>query len=301
MSKATIPQLELLEGGHLACQGCGAALAMRLLLKGLGRDTVLVIPACCWAVIPGAMPGTCLDVPTVFCSFESAAAVASGVKAGLRARGLDHVNVVAFAGDGGTADIGLQALSGAAERNDDILYVCYDNEAYMNTGIQRSGSTPPGTWTNTTQGSLRKTTAKKDVPAILAAHGIPYVATANPAFPEDFVAKAQKAARLKGTRYLQVLADCPTGWKHDPSQGIAVGRLATLANVWPLYEIENGELRLTKVPQTPARVESYVRAQGRFHDLAPADVAAFQDAVDAKWRDLRARSRQSVTLKPTLA
>ncbi|MBI4392947.1 MAG: pyruvate synthase subunit beta [Euryarchaeota archaeon] len=286
----TLPPTELVEPGHVACQGCGAALSMRLLLKGLGPNAMLVVPACCWAVIPGSMPGTCLGVPTVFSPFEATAAMASGVKAALRRRGREDVHVVGFAGDGGTADIGIQALSGAAERGEDIIYVCYDNEAYMNTGIQRSGATPPGAWTNTTVGQLQKTTMKKDMPAIMAAHGIPYVATLNPSFPEDFVAKAQKAARIRGMRYLHILADCPTGWKHDPSLMVKVGRLATQSNVWPLYEVEDGRWRLTRVPQKPVPVPEYLREQGRFSDLSPEAVASIQAAVDMKWEELKRRA-----------
>lgn len=290
MSKMTIPALELMDGGHLACQGCGGALAMRLLLKGLGPDTALVIPACCWAVIPGPMPGTCLEVPTVFSAFESAASMASGVKAALRRRGL-NTHVVAFAGDGGTADIGIQALSGAAERNEDIIYLCYDNEAYMNTGIQRSGSTPQGAWTTNTAGKLEKTTNKKDMPSIMAAHGIPYVATVNPSYPEDFVAKIAKAGRIKGTRYIHALADCPTGWRHDPSKMVEVGRLATMSNVWPLYEVENGVWRITKAPQKPIPVAKYLEAQGRFAGMPAEAREEMQRRVDARYAALLARTR----------
>ena len=289
MAKLTIPSEELLTGGHVACQGCGAALAMRLLLKGLGSDTVLVIPACCWAVIPGPMPGSCLNVSTVFSAFEATAAMASGVKAGLRRTGRGNTTVVAFAGDGGTADIGIQALSGAAERDEDILYVCYDNEAYMNTGIQRSGLTPPAAWTTTTPKGLEKRTGKKDMPEIMAAHGISYVATANPSFPEDLVAKAKKAREMKGTRYLHILADCPTGWKHDPAKMVDVGRLATTSLIWPLYEIENGVFRITWAPASPHPVEKYLRSQGRFRQMSPADIEEIQRRVDARWKTLKAR------------
>lgn len=293
MAKLTLPTPELVAPGHVACQGCGGALAMRLLLKGLGERTTLVIPACCWAVIPGAMPGTCLDVPTVFSPFACTAAMASGVKAALRRRGQGDVHVVGFAGDGGTADIGIQALSGAAERNEDIVYVCYDNEAYMNTGVQRSGATPPGAWTNTTQGSLRKLTPKKDMAAIMAAHQIPYVATLNPSFPEDFVAKARRAAEVRGTRYLHILADCPTGWKHDPARMVEVGRLATQSRIWPLYEVDGGAWRVSRGQRTSVPVAQFVRAQGRFSDLTDDDVAALQRRVDAGWQALLAKAQEA--------
>lgn len=290
MAKLPLPPDELVDGGHVACHGCGAALAMRLLLKGLGPRTSLVIPACCWAVIPGPMPGSCLQVPTVFSPFETTAAFATGIQRAMRQQGITDVNVVGFAGDGGTADIGIQALSGAAERNEDFIYVCYDNEAYMNTGIQRSGSTPIGAWTTTTPERLTKGTQKKDMPAIMAAHGIPYVATLNPSFPEDFVAKAQKAKAIKGTRYLHILADCPTGWRHDPARMVEVGRLATTSRVWPLYEVENGVTRLSRMPHKPVPVKDYLSAQGRFDGLTPDQIADYQKHIDARWDALVARA-----------
>jgi pyruvate/2-oxoacid:ferredoxin oxidoreductase beta subunit len=165
----------------------------------------------------------------------------------------------------------------------------------MNTGIQRSGATPPGAWTNTTMGALRKTTRKKDMPAIMAAHGVPYVATLNPAFPEDFLAKAQKAAGMRGTRYLHVLADCPTGWKHDPSLMAEVGRLATQSLVWPLFEVENGVWRLTRKPGKPVPVKDYISVQGRFSHLKAEDIAAIQADVDARWNALLARVQPSTS------
>ncbi|MDE1819430.1 MAG: pyruvate synthase subunit beta [Euryarchaeota archaeon] len=290
MAKLTLPERELVEPGHLACQGCGAALAMRLFLKGTGPDTALVIPACCWAVIAGPMPTTCLKVPTAFSAFEATASVASGIKAGLRRTGRGETLVAGFAGDGGTADIGIQALSGAAERNEDMIYVCYDNEAYMNTGIQRSGSTLPGTWTTTTPAGVGKTTPKKDMPAIMAAHAIPYVATLNPSFPEDFVAKVKKAASMHGLRYLHVLADCPTGWKHDPSLMVKVGRLATTSHLWPLYEVVEGAYRVTWEPSNPTPLEEYLKLQGRFAGMSPAEVASLKKMVEERWKALKART-----------
>ncbi len=287
MVKLTLPEAELMDGGHVACQGCGAALAMRLFLKGTGPDTALVIPACCWAVIAGPMPTTCLRVPTVFSAFEATAAVASGLKAGLRRTGAPKTIVAGFAGDGGTADIGIQALSGAAERNEDMIYVCYDNEAYMNTGVQRSGATPPGTWTTTTPRGLEKSTPKKDMPGIMVAHKVPYVATLNPSFPEDFVAKVKKAASLPGLRYLHVLADCPTGWKHDPALMVEVGRLATMSHFFPLYEVENGRYRMTWEPGQPAPVAKYLKGQGRYSQLTDADIVKVQSDVDARWAALK--------------
>jgi pyruvate/2-oxoacid:ferredoxin oxidoreductase beta subunit len=224
----------------------------------------------------------------VLSAFEASAAVASGLKAGLRRKGEGNITVATFAGDGGTADIGIQALSGAAERTEDIIYVCYDNEAYMNTGIQRSGATPEGAWTTTTPKGLEKKTPKKDMPGIMVAHKIPYVATLNPSFAEDFVAKVKKAVSIKtGTRYLHILADCPTGWKHDPSQMVEVGRLATYSRAWPLYEVENGKYKITFEPGKVVPVGDYLKVQGRFSGFTPEAVADIQKDVDERWLKLK--------------
>src|SRR5512134_2972971 len=204
--KDQIPRAELLECGHLACPGCGASLAMRLVLKALGPNTIVTLPACCWSIIAGPWPQSSLKVPLFHTAFETGASAASGIKAALLARGDHETTVIAWAGDGGTFDIGLQALSGAAERNEDILYFCYDNEAYMNTGIQRSSATPFGGWTTTTPGEHWKAHPKKDILAILAAHRIPYAASATIAHPEDLIAKVKKARSVKGTRFLHLLA-----------------------------------------------------------------------------------------------
>ena len=180
------PQEEYLYPGHIGCPGCGASLSMRYALQVLGKKTMVVIPACCWSTIGGFFPSTSLKVPILHTAFETAAVTAAGVKKGLAARGIEDVQIMAWAGDGGTFDIGLQSLSGSAERNDDIIYVCYDNEAYMNTGIQRSSATPFLSWTTTTPNPAFKETPKKDIMEIMAAHRIPYAATASPAFPGGF-------------------------------------------------------------------------------------------------------------------
>src|SRR5512136_2550717 len=189
--------MELMYSGHLACAGCGATIAMRYALKALGDDTVIVLPACCWSIIGGPFPYAAVKVPMIHTAFETGASTASGVKAGLDMRGEPDTTVAAWAGDGGTFDIGLQALSGAAERNEDIIYVCYDNEAYMNTGIQRSSATPWGAWTTTTPVKTPKSHPKKDMIGILAAHHIPYAATSTVAHPVDLIEKVRKA---KATR-----------------------------------------------------------------------------------------------------
>ena len=224
ISRELLDKQELLTPGLLSCQGCGASLAMKLALTGLGKRTVVVIPACCWTIIIGVYPYSSLNVPVIHVPFETAAVVASGVKAGLELRGEHDITVMAWAGDGGTFDIGLQSLSGTAERNEDILYVCYDNEAYMNTGIQRSSATPPGAWTTTTPRGSLKAEPKKDIEKIMMAHGIPYMATASVAYPDDFIEKFRKAKNIRGTKFIHVLSPCPPGWRQPGRGGPASDR-----------------------------------------------------------------------------
>jgi 2-oxoisovalerate ferredoxin oxidoreductase beta subunit len=284
--KDAIPREELLDPGHLACPGCGAALAMRLVLKGLGEKTIVSLPACCWTIIAGPWPQSSLHVPLFHTAFETAASTASGIKAALLQRGDTETTVMAWAGDGGTFDIGLQALSGAAERNEDILYVCYDNEAYMNTGIQRSPATPLGAWTTTTPGKSWKVEGKKDILAILAAHRIPYAATATVAYPEDLIAKVRRARAIHGTRFLHVLAPCPPGWKTNDEESIALARMAVATRVFPLMEVEDGERWRFTMDHPGDPVGPYLRRQGRFRQLKDADIAEIQRRVDARWESL---------------
>jgi pyruvate ferredoxin oxidoreductase beta subunit/2-oxoisovalerate ferredoxin oxidoreductase beta subunit len=277
---------EVLAPGHVGCAGCGAALAMRIALKALGRRTVLVIPACCWSVIDGPWPYSATGVPLMHTPFASAAAAASGVRAALDLKGDTETTVCAWAGDGGTFDIGIQALSAAAERNENIMYVCYDNEAYMNTGVQRSSATPMGAWTTTTPHSHVKNQPKKDLLAIMAAHRIPYVATATVAFPDDMAAKVAKARGIHGTKFLHVLAPCPPGWKIPSERAVRVARLAVMSRVFPLVELEAGKKwRVTHDPgQAP--LEQYLAEQGRFRELLdkPELLAGMQHTIDARWQ-----------------
>ena len=283
-----IPEDELLTSGNVACAGCGASLSMRLALKGLGKPTVLAVPACCWTIIPGAWPLSIMDVPFFHCAFETTAATISGIKAAYRKRGMDDICVVGWAGDGGTFDIGIQALSGTAERNDDVLYVCYDNEAYMNTGIQRSGATPIGSWTTTTPVKNPKSEQKKDIDAIMIAHRIPYLATATAAYPHDMIAKFKKARSIKGMRFIHLFAACPTGWRMPENLSIKVMRLAVLSNIFPLYEVENGEIyRQTVIPDEIMPIDEYMHLQGRFRHLTDEDVKEFQKMVDKRFGHLR--------------
>jgi pyruvate ferredoxin oxidoreductase beta subunit/2-oxoisovalerate ferredoxin oxidoreductase beta subunit len=277
---------ELLQPGVLSCQGCGASLAMKLALMGLGERTVVIIPASCWGIIVGIWPYSTLKVPVIHVPFATAAVTASGIKAAFDARGEGDVVIMAWAGDGGTFDIGIQSLSGAAERNDDILYVCYDNEAYMNTGIQRSSATPAGAWTTTTPAGSVKQEPKKDLEKIMLAHGIPYIATASVAYPDDMIQKFKKVRGIRGMKLIHLLCPCPPGWRIDSAKSIQVTRMATQAKVFPIYEIENGKYRLNVQPAHHLSVKQYLRAQGRFRQMPDEMVAAAQKMADRKWEEL---------------
>ena len=277
---------DLAQPGMLSCQGCGASLAMKLALKGLGKRTVVAIPACCWTIIIGVYPYSALKVPVVHVLFETAAVSAAGIRAGLDMRGEEDVVVMAWAGDGGTFHIGIQSLSGVAERNDDILYVCYDNEAYMNTSIQRSGATPMGAWTTTTPSGAVKQEKKKDIEKIMLAHGIPYVATASVAYPDDMIKKFKKARTIKGTRFIHLLSPCPPGWRIDPAMSIRITRMATQAKVFPIYEVENGTYKINVYPEKEIPLKEYLGTQGRFRQIPEDMITGAQERADRNWEDL---------------
>ncbi len=277
---------EQMTSGLLSCQGCGATIAMKMVLRTLGPETILVIPACCWTIIGGECPYSAFKISMLHVAFETAAVTASGIARALKMQGKSHINVLAWAGDGGTCDIGLQSLSGAAERGENIIYVCYDNEAYMNTGIQRSSSTPEGAWTSNTPANFPEDRPKKDMLAIMMAHNIPYTATMSIAYPDDLVKKVLKAKSLNGygLRYLHILAPCPTGWRSEPSKTIELARLAVQTGIFPLYEFENlssGKiLEINEIGHLP--VEKYLSAQGRFSHLKKDDIEKIQKEVEKK-------------------
>lgn len=289
--KTTIVNLteeEFVHPGNRACSGCGLSIVYRMGLKALGKDTILVVPPSCLTVLQGLYPVASTKLPCVNVTFASTGAAATGVRGAMKALKKNNVNVVAWAGDGGTSDIGIQALSGACERGEDIIYICYDNEAYMNTGVQRSGTTPQGVLTTTTpiKGKLQ---VKKDVPAIIAAHGIGYVATASAAYPLDFYDKVKKATTIAGPRYIHVHTPCPPGWSFDSRYTIKVGKLAVECGLFDLYEIENGEFQLTGpskklLGKERKAVAEYFNTQGRFKSLDPERVKDVQKQVDAKWQ-----------------
>jgi pyruvate/2-oxoacid:ferredoxin oxidoreductase beta subunit len=274
---------EYMYPGHVGCPGCGAVIAMRFTLKALGDKTIVVLPACCWSIIAGPYPQSTLKVPVIHSAFETGGAVASGVRAALDMKGDSETTVVTWAGDGGTFDIGFQALSGAVERNEDFIYVCYDNEAYMNTGVQRSSSTPYGAWTTTTPGQDWKKMRKKNIVEALVAHRIPYAATANIAFPEDLVRKVQKAKGLKGSRFIHIYASCPTGWRIPSEMSVKIARMAVQTNIFPLYEVEDGIKYTINYKPKEYLVREYFKLQGRFRYLTDRDLDQIQEMVNEDW------------------
>jgi len=293
MSILGLPKEEYLYPGFGSCPGCGSFLALRYVMKALGRKTIFVIPAGCVAATTGLFPRTPFKVPMFETAFETTASLASGIIAALKIKGKEEVTVVGFAGDGGTADIGIQALSGAAERGENLLYICYDNEAYMNTGIQRSGTTPFGALTTTTP-IIGKRQHKKDMPLIMAAHKLPYIATACSAYPRDLFRKVKKAKEKRGgTRYIHILCPCPPGWRFDLNKTIDIGRLAVRTGMWALYEIEDGEFRLTGGsrrlldPSKRTPIKEYLKLQGRFARLTDGQIELLQERVNEQWEKYR--------------
>lgn len=268
-----IPKEEYLFKCTSACAGCSSSLVLRYILKASGPDTVLVMPACCTSVIQGIYPNTAMNVPVYNVAFAAAAACASGMSAAYRAGG-KKTNVIVYAGDGGTVDIGIQALSGAFERGTDFLYICYDNEAYGNTGMQRSGATPTGARTTTTPGG--KPDTKKDIDRIVEAHDPPYMATACSAYPQDLFKKVTKALSIRGPKFIHILAPCPPGWRYPTEQTIEMGKLAVKTGMWILYEREYGKVTINGPSKAamikPHPVEEYLKPQGRFKGISPEAV-----------------------------
>ena len=262
---------------------------MRLALKTLGRDTIIVYPACCWAVIDGPFPYSASGVPVYQTAFETASITAGAVKAGLRATGKGGSTVMAWAGDGGTMDIGFGQLSATAERNDDIIYVCYDNEAYMNTGIQRSSATPWGAWTTTTPGDDFKRERKKNLMEIMAAHRIPYAATTTIAYPDDLVRKFKKAKEMNGFRLIHIFSPCPPGHKALEKDSILEARLAVESRVFPLFEVVDGADYTLSIDPPQRPVEEYLKLQGRFKHLKPEERMQIQKWVDEDYARLMKR------------
>lgn len=292
-----LPEENYVFPGNFSCAGCGSILAVRLAMKVLGKNTIVVVPAgCLTSVTAGPFPKTAFAVPVVHCAFECTAAVESGIAAALKVKGKKGITVVGIAGDGGTADIGIQSLSGAVERGHNIKYICYDNEAYSNTGIQKSGTTPYGAWTTTTPvGKLRhyKRVPKKDVALMMAAQGIPYSATASVAYPRDYMEKVRKMKETEGPVYLHVQAPCPIGWRFKSDMTIEIAKLAVLSGAWILYEVDHGWFHLTgpskRLIDTRKRVpvKEYLALQGRFKHLTNKEIEEVQEVVNNKWETIK--------------
>ena len=284
-----LPEIEYLLPGNRACPGCALSLAYRHILKALDGQVIVTVPASCLTVLHGMYPITSVNVPCVNTPFASTAASATGLVAGLKALGRKGVTVLAIAGDGGTYDIGIQALSGAAERGEDFIYICYDNEGYMNTGNQRSGSTPMGAISGTTP-ILGKRQNQKDMTAIMEAHGIPYVATANASYPLDLYQKVSKAKAIEGTRFIHVFTPCPPGWRFPFSDTIRIGELAVQTGWVVLYEVEDGTFRLTSASESIARkgelrpLREFLMEQERFKNIKEEQINELQDRVNARWK-----------------
>lgn len=308
--------------GHRACQGCAPATVLRLLAKTLGRNTIVCNATGCMEIIASPYPFMAWDIPWIHVAFENNSAVASGIEAGIKVLSRKKLHfhdrkekptIVALGGDGGTMDIGIQALSGALERGHNFIYVCYDNEAYMNTGIQRSSGTPLGASTTTSpsgSASSGQSTWKKDFTEICAAHNIPYVASANVAYPFDFIEKIKKAKAAKGPAVLHAFAPCPTGWRCPASSSIKLARLATETGIFPLYEVENGKYNLSIDIESLRPVKDYAALrnikdymfdesgggkdkQGRYRHLTPELIKYIEAEVKKRYERLKAKVKMS--------
>jgi pyruvate ferredoxin oxidoreductase beta subunit len=272
MKKKAVPQTDAFVSGHRACQGCGMALSVRHILRATGDEVIVVSPTGCLETFTSPYGYSPWGVPWIHHLFENGPAIATGVAAALKAQKRDHVRVVAIGGDGGTFDIGFGSLSGMLERGDDVLYICVDNGAYMNTGGQRSGATPTYSSTTTEPAgkmSRGKPQLKKDLPAIIAAHGVPYVATASAAHIKDLQKKVKKAMTFRGPRYIQIDTPCPSVWGFPSDRTLEVGRLGVECGLVPLFEIEDGKITSVRKIKKKIPVEDYLKAQGRFKHLFP--------------------------------
>ena len=273
--------------GHLACSGCGEVLGLKLVLQAVGKKSIAVVVPSCLAIILGSYPRSTFKIPVFHAAFETAASSAAGISNALLTQGDEDTVVIALAGDGGTSDIGFQALSGAADRNENIIYCCFDNEAYMNTGIQVNASTPEFAWTMTTP--LGNTGKKKNMVEIMGAHKIPYSASACSCFPDDLRKKVMEAKKIKGMRYIHILSPCPTGWRYQERLTPNIGRLAVETKYYPLYEIrKGGKYKITYFPKN-LLVKDYLLAQGRFKHLMQKDLEVIQEEVDRNWDELTER------------
>jgi pyruvate/2-oxoacid:ferredoxin oxidoreductase beta subunit len=291
MQKLDLPNPPMLCSGHAACPGCVEALSVRHVLATMGPDTMAVIPPSCMAIIAGPQPFSSLHMPVYQPTLEASAAAASGLRRALDAQGKNETQVIVLAGDGGTYDIGFQCLSSAAERNENILYFCLDNEGYMNTGAQKSSSTPHYAKTGTTPAG--KSTRKKNLTAIMAAHQVPYAATASVGFLPDLVRKVEKAKAMRGFRIITLLVPCLDGWGLADDGGLTASRYAVESGAFPLYEVEDGTRYTLNHPTRIRPVSDYLKLQRRYQHLPEAGIATLQAEVDEGWSRLQRQVEMS--------
>jgi pyruvate/2-oxoacid:ferredoxin oxidoreductase beta subunit len=291
MQKLDLPNPPMLCSGHAACPGCVEALSVRHVLATMGPDTMAVIPPSCMAIIAGPQPFSSLHMPVYQPTLEASAAAASGLRRALDSQGKHETQVIVLAGDGGTYDIGFQCLSSAAERNENILYFCLDNEGYMNTGAQKSSSTPHYAKTGTTPAG--KSTRKKNLTAIMAAHQVPYAATASVGFLPDLVRKVEKAKAIRGFRIITLLVPCLDGWGLADDGGLTASRYAVESGAFPLYEVEDGTRYTLNHPTRTRPVSDYLGLQRRYQHLPEEGIATLQAEVDEGWKRLQRQVEMS--------
>jgi len=305
--KSLSQKKELLSGGHRLCPGCGASIIVRQVLSAVETPVVVCCSTGCLEVATTIYPFTAWKIPWIHSAFENAASTLSGVETAYRAlkkkgKIKEEIKFIAFGGDGGTYDIGIQALSGVMERGHNLLYICYDNEAYMNTGIQRSSATPRGAATTTSPVGkaipIGKERERKDMVEIMVAHNSPYVAQASPAYYNDLIKKVQKALSIEGPTFINIISPCPRGWRYDPSQSIQIAKLAVTTGFWPLYEVENGKYKITYRSRKRVPLIEWFKSQGRFRHLLKEEnkkiVEELQRGVDEKERMLLARAGEKI-------
>jgi pyruvate/2-oxoacid:ferredoxin oxidoreductase beta subunit len=282
----------MLYPGLSFCPGCGLELSVRMALKVIGPNAIISVAPSCTAAcgVSGFQDTTGSKIPVFYPLLTNSASMLTGVKRHFQRRNV-QVHTVAIVGDGGTADVGFQSLSGAAERGENILYICFNNEGYMNTGIQRSGTTPKGAWTTTTpvgRSMKGKKQRAKNIPLLMAMHGVPYVATLNFAYPEDFLAKIRRAMEIKdGLIYLEAFAPCPVGWKHKAERTIEIARLAVQTDFFPLWEADHGVFRITRPMENRRSVKKYLESMGKYSHLEPGEIEEVQAGVDENLKLLK--------------
>ncbi|MHA1305021.1 MAG: thiamine pyrophosphate-dependent enzyme [Candidatus Heimdallarchaeaceae archaeon] len=296
MKLKELPDKGYFVSGDTACAGCMASNIAINVMRILGKNTIVSVPPCCMSVFGGTFPNLNWHVPYFHMQFANTASTLTGITRALRAQGRDDIVVLGMVGDGGTADIGLQALSGAAQRDEDILYICYNNQAYENTGIQASGLTPYGSWSTTTPikgGSRGNEYFPKDVPRILIAHEATYVATASTAYIQDFINKIEKAKNMKGFRYIEVLSVCNPGWRVPTDIGPTLAKEAVESGYWLLIEYEKGKLKINRKPKFTG-LEEFLAKQGRFKHISKEQIETMKAYIQRRWKIYQSLEKASL-------